>query len=80
VGGMWEMLLLSHSGERGDSRGFTPSDWGKIRERQEVDWYEDDAGSVPSSGSAPDNMGERHCADKMGERHEDEDDAACVTS
>lgn len=72
---MWEMLLLSHSGERGESRGSTPSDL-----RHEVDWYEDDAGSVPSSESAPDNIGERHCADKMGERHEDDDDAACVTS
>jgi hypothetical protein len=80
VGGMWEMLLLSHSGERGDKRGFTRSDWGKRGERQEVDRYEDDAGSVQSSGSAPDNMGERHCAGKTGERHEDKDDAACVTS
>ena len=75
MGCMWEMLLLSHSGERGESKGSTPSDWG-----HEVDWYEDNAGSVPSSESAPDNIGERRCADKIGERHEDEDDAACVTS
>ena len=76
MGGMWEMLLLSHSGERGDSRGFTPWDWGKMGERHEVDWYE----AVLSRESGSDNMGERHCADKIGERHEDEDDAACVTS
>ena len=80
MGCMWEMLLLSHSGERGESRGSTPSDWGKMGERHEVDWYEGDAGSVPSSESAPDNIGERGCADKIGERHEDDDDAACVTS
>jgi hypothetical protein len=54
VGGMWEMLLVSHWGERGYRRGFTPSDWGKKGERNEVDWYEDDAGSVPSSESVPD--------------------------
>jgi len=53
------MPLVSHWGERGDRRrGFTPSDWGKKGERNEVDWYEDGAGSVPSSKCAPDEEGE----------------------
>lgn len=31
------------------------------------------------SMSMPDNMEEKHCADKMGERHYYEDDMGCVT-
>jgi len=58
-------------------RGFTLSDWGKMGERHKVDWYEDNAGSHRAS---LDNMGERHYADKMGERYEYEDDVACATS
>ena len=49
--GMWEMLLSSTEEKEAIGEGprpSTPSDWGKREERNEVDWYEDDPGSVSS--------------------------------
>ena len=43
-----------HVGNAVGRRGSTRSDWGKKRGGDEVDWYEDEVGSVPSSESAPD--------------------------